>query len=129
MALQHLQHSIRPICRVMTPLQQNEFLARFMGWEDEVMGFCIVPSIPPFCYIEDNGGIVTDAESFMFHLLWDWFQKAYQKYRTDFPTNPEVQGQIERFFTTNDLPSAVETLIQAIKENEHHITTPNFPTS
>lgn len=109
----------------MTPLQQNEFLARYMGWEKKQLG-----SRETIGWVDVNGKMPLTHGGFVyFNSSWDWFQKAYQKYRTDFPTNPEVQGQIERFFTTNDLPSAVETLIQAIKENEHHITTPNFPTS
>jgi len=94
----------------MTNTEKNEFLARWMGWEE------YRPKDPSLWGWKDPKAKRLHL-GISFTTDWNAFQKAFQKARPTLTGTSEFA--IAKNFVTNDIESAVNTLIQAIKENEN----------
>lgn len=105
----------------MTTTEKNIFLAEFMEWSnylDVVDGQKVQVFMVPNVFGEDRGETGCWASAMCFHSDWNWFQQAFQKFRQDFRTDPELQLRIEIAFTTNDIEMACDILIEFLKEKK-----------
>jgi hypothetical protein len=93
----------------MTTTEKNEFLARWMGWEER--------HLDKYTKYYKHDGISHLDWELSFTSDWNWLQLAFQKARPTLTGSSEFA--IAKSFVRNDIESAVNTLIQAIKENEH----------